>query len=140
MRKFILWLALIAVVFLLTRVVVQKNNISTPREEKIFEIKENTEDSITVSAKPIKLSSKENVVFEISLNTHSVELNYNLKELAVLIDEKGREYKPVSWDGEVGGHHLSGNLTFPSLGKNTKSFQLKIRNIAGIERIFSWNL
>lgn len=80
--------------------------------------------------------------FDIALNTHSVALDYDLRELAVLLDEKGGKYKPVAWEGAPpGGHHREGVLTFKALAPAPNSVELRISNVGDIpERIFQWSL
>lgn len=104
-----------------------------------YQTQENSEGEVIVSVTPVRLSEKENVKFKVSLNTHSVELNYDLKNLAVLTDDNDIEYRPISWDGGVGGHHLEGNLIFPPLSKKVEEVTLKISGISGADRVFKWN-
>lgn len=86
-------------------------------------------------------------VFDISLNTHSVDLDqYDLTDLAVLRTGSGTEIRPLTWDAPKGGHHRSGQLTFPetidgmpTVSHGTPSFALIIRDIDGVaERVFDW--
>lgn len=84
------------------------------------------------------------LVFEVSMNTHSVDLDgYDLAELSVLRADSGTEYLPVSWDSAPGGHHRSGRLVFPSMDDpdtiSAGKWELTIRDIAGIkERTYRW--
>lgn len=78
--------------------------------------------------------------FRVSLNTHSVAFDKNLKEISVLIDDKEREYKPVSWSGGAGRHHIEGKLVFSPLLPGVKSVTLKISSIADVDRVFKWGL
>ncbi len=86
------------------------------------------------------------LVFDISLDTHSGDLDgYDLKELALLRDDAGNEYRPTSWGSPPGGHHRSGKLTFaplsPESATSTKYIELVVRNVAGIEeRVLRWDL
>lgn len=87
-------------------------------------------------------------VFSVAMNTHTVDLGaFDLKQLAVLRLDGGREVQPTSWDGPKGGHHSSGTLTFPAtasdgtplIAPNTRTIELIIRDVAGVpERIFRW--
>ena len=87
-------------------------------------------------------------IFQIALNTHSVDLDgIDLVKVAVLRTDQGQEVHPSSWDAPKGGHHRSGTLTFPAqapdgqavLGTNVRSFDLVIRDVAGVpERVFTW--
>ncbi len=86
------------------------------------------------------------LLFDVSMNTHSVDLDgYDLAELAVLHDDTGNEYYPVSWDSAAGGHHRRGTLTFPlpdSVSQaKAKYIEMMIRDVAGIEeRVLKWEL
>lgn len=86
------------------------------------------------------------LTFNITMNTHSVDLDrYDLGALAVLRDDAGSEYPPVSWDSAAGGHHRSGTLAFslPDSVRQGKAkyIEMVIRDVAGIdERVFKWEL
>jgi hypothetical protein len=87
-------------------------------------------------------------VFNVAMNTHAVDLDgYDLKQLAVLRIDGGREVQPTSWDAPKGGHHRSGTLTFPAtdadgkplMASGTRTIELIIRNVAGVpERVLAW--
>jgi len=87
-------------------------------------------------------------VFNVAMNTHAVDLDgYDLKQLAVLRIDGGREMQPISWDAPKGNHHRSGTLTFPEtdadgkplIASGTRTIELIIRNVAGVsERVFAW--
>ena len=84
------------------------------------------------------------LVFNVEMDTHSVELDqYDLGKLAILRDDGGKEYRPISWDSAPGGHHRGGTLAFPlpeSLNQ-AKYLELLIRDVAGVkERVFKWEL
>ena len=89
-------------------------------------------------------------VFEMAMDTHSVELDaYDLKKLAVLRADGGVEVRPSAWDAPKGGHHREGTLTFPErtpggsrvIGPDTRRIRLVIRDVAGVpERSFEWKL
>jgi len=87
-------------------------------------------------------------VFEVAMNTHSVDLDgYDLAKLAVLRTDKGQEVRPSRWDAPAGGHHRRGTLVFPDkapdggplIGPNTAWIELVIRDVADVpERVFRW--
>jgi len=84
--------------------------------------------------------------FDVAMDTYSVDLDqYDLKVLALLRDDEGKEYLPTLWDSDYGGHHRKGTLVFPvpdslSLGK-AKYLELVIREVAqGAERDLRWEL
>lgn len=110
-------------------------------EETIFEPKTDSQGGVTITIAP-KTFSEENSTwdFEITFDTHSVELNQDLTKVAVLIDESGKEYKPSAWEGDpAGGHHRKGILKFNSIKTQPSSFVIKIKEVGGIaERVFSW--
>jgi len=149
MRKiFILALIIIGVAFLVFRgqksVPISQNQIITPtstiENSKVFEEKENSEGEVTVTVKPLKIARGENTIFLVSLETHTVELDKDLKNVSVMRDDKGKEYKPTNWTGGQGGHHINGNLVFPPISKDTKSVKLTIKEINNIDREFIWKL
>ena len=87
-------------------------------------------------------------VFDVVLDTHSVDLDaIDLQQLAVLRVD-GVEIQPVSWEAPKGGHHREGTLAFPEtyadgrtlIGADTTSVELVIRDVAGVaERTYQWN-
>lgn len=87
--------------------------------------------------------------FTVVLDTHSVDLDgFDLRQLAVLRTDAGREARPTAWDAPAGGHHRSGTLSFPAtaadgsplLGPETRRIELVIRDVAVPERTFTWEL
>lgn len=87
--------------------------------------------------------------FKVAMDTHSVELAYDLTKTAILRINRGREYAPLSWDGGSGGHHLSGKLSFPAtdasgqpvLALDVKVLELILKGIGGVpSRVFRWDL
>ncbi|OHA63960.1 MAG: hypothetical protein A2667_01325, partial [Candidatus Wildermuthbacteria bacterium RIFCSPHIGHO2_01_FULL_47_27] len=135
-----------------TRQIIGQKSISVKessiREEAVpetetaqWEQRVNNEGNVEVAVTPKDLSpGAASWDFEISLNTHSVELDYVMEEIAVLTDETGKEYRSVMWEGaESGGHHRSGVLKFNPISPRPKSVTLILRGIGGIaERRFTW--
>lgn len=85
-------------------------------------------DSISIAAshitneeelKELNIASKENIVFRISLTTHSGNLSeLGLEKVISLIDEKDNEYKPAEWIVEsADAHHPSYIVSFPQVDK-----------------------
>jgi hypothetical protein len=107
-----------------------------------FDIQTNDENSVRVDVKPVTLATGKPTAFEIRLNTHSVNLNYDMKEISSLQDSDGKIYKAVEWKGSpAGGHHRRGILEFPKLEGTPQSVKLIIRGIAGVpERSFEWKI
>jgi len=106
---------------------------------KKWEIKTDTQANVTVTVTPLGLSpqSKE-WKFSIVMDTHSVELNHDITKSSALIDDQGKEYRPLNWEGLVGGHHREGVLTFSRITPAPKSVELKIMGIGDVTRSFSW--
>jgi hypothetical protein len=82
-----------------------------------------------------------NLSFQVALNTHSVELDYDLSQMAVLRASDGAEVSSLAWDSPaMGGHHLMGTLIFlPLLLDSAGWVELDIYDIADIPvRTFHW--
>ena len=80
--------------------------------------------------------------FEITLTAHSGDLNQDPTKDVVLVDDKGNQFSPISWEGDPpGGHHRTGILKFKSPAKNLKSITLKINPGENIKEVnFTWQL
>lgn len=101
----------------------------------------NNNGSVTVSVAPYQSINTGIWEFEIVLNTHSVELDYDLTKTAILI-ANGKEYQPIAYNGDSpGGHHRKGILKFPPILPQPQSIILKLLQIGGVEeRNFVWQL
>lgn len=110
--------------------------------EKIsLAVQTNAEGGLTINVTPLSFESGGPVRFDISFNTHQGDLNFDLMKQSLLTDDKGREHRPVEWKGESGGHHLTGELVFPSLDKSVKNVKLVVSGVYDVkERIFEWAL
>lgn len=107
--------------------------INSQKPAGISEPRQNTEGGVTVTA-----VYKGNSSFSILLDTHSGSLDYRLDKIAYVRDNKGNVYEPVSWDGGTGGHHISGNLSFPKFDDGP-GFVLAVKDVAGVkERVLQW--
>ena len=100
---------------------------------------------------PIEKIEKGKLVFDVTMDTHSVDLDqYAMEKISQLRNDKGREMMATAWDGPAGGgHHRSGKLIFPDgdgsgkllISTETKFIELVIKGIGGeAERTFRWNL
>ncbi len=108
-------------------------------QESTYKTEASNKAAVTVQVTPETLNPGSPAVFKVEMNTHSVDLNYDIVNLAQIADDSGITYKPTSWTGGKGGHHIEGILTFPSLARS-KKITLIIRGIDNESRIFSWNL
>lgn len=107
-----------------------------------FEPQTSSAGNVTVVVTPQSLAPNAPLVFEVVMDTHSVDLSDDLTKVSLLRDDAGTAYKPTAWDGAgPGGHHRSGALKFAPLSRQPKSLTLVIKEVAGVpERIFRWQL
>ena len=91
---------------------------------------------------PLTLKQGEPPVFDIAMDTHSVDLAADMLKTVVLRDDSGKEYVPTAWDGPgAGGHHREGKIKFAVVTTNPKSLTLVVKNLAGVpERAFTWDV
>lgn len=107
--------------------------------QQALETKIDDQANVTVVVTPLDLSPQSvEWKFDVGMNTHSVELDQDMTKVAVLVDDQGKEYKPLAWTGPTGGHHREGTLTFTRITPTPKSVALKITGIAGVVRSFVW--
>jgi len=111
-------------------------------EAAAFQVKTSNENAVRVDVKPIQLTPGKPAIFEIRLNTHSVELSYDMVQLSSLQDSQGKVYKAMNWKGSSpGGHHRRGVLEFPELQGNLQSIKLIMRDVSDVPaRIFEWKI
>lgn len=104
----------------------------------------NDERSVKVEVTPLNLSTAaETLDFRVVLETHSVELDYDLAKIAVLRDDRGNAYRPSIWQGPAGGHHVEGVLRFAQARRimvpSPAYLELQIEGVAGVpRRSFRW--
>jgi hypothetical protein len=111
-----------------------------------LEAQSDQQGAITVVVKPLNLAAPGATLdFEVSLDTHSVDLSMDLAQLATLTDGNGREVQATVWDAPQGGHHVSGTLSFPTttpggeeLLDGTVQLTLLMRDVGVAERRFVW--
>lgn len=96
--------------------------------------------AVDVEITPISLDSGTEAVFDISLNTHSVELDYDFTSIISLKDDQGNTYPATGWSGGIGGHHLSGSISFDAIDARSNSVTLVISGIDQSTKDFSWVL
>lgn len=98
-----------------------------------------SENGVSVEVRPV--AEGDGLAFEVSLNTHSGSLDFDVAEAAVLEDGSGESYAPLEWRGDPpGGHHRSGTLVFPA-PEDPGELKLTIRDVRGApERVFAWKL
>ncbi len=108
-------------------------------------VQSDTGGSVTIDVEGIK-EEDGTIIFDVAMNTHSVDLDtYDLGKLAILRDDAGGEYRPISWDSAPGGHHRRGRLGFSAPGSLSQGkatyLELVIQDVAEVkERVFRWEL
>ena len=95
--------------------------------------------AVNVTIKPTEIS-EEGWSFEVTLQTHSVELDMDILASVVLIDADGAQVRATKWDGDPpGGHHRMGTLSFAALDRAPETITLLARDIADVPlREFVW--
>ena len=103
------------------------------------ETKENDSGEVRISVTPRVLKSGFPASFDIAFETHSIDLVFDVEDVATLTDTTGTTYIP-HWEGSPpGGHHRSGTLRFTPDLKRKTTLTLTLVDIAGIpSRTFSW--
>ncbi len=120
-----------------------KTEQSTDASQGQWETKIDNQPPITVKVTPIEFGKNVRLwKFAVAFDTHSGSLDQDLRQVAMLLDDKGNVYWPIAWEGpEPGGHHREGVLVFNPVELSPKYVELKIKNIGGVvERLFRWNL
>lgn len=116
-------------------------------EANIASTQTDSQGAITVEITPVDLAASDGTLaFDISLNTHSVDLSMDLAAAATLTTDTGRSVAATQWDAPKGGHHVSGKLIFPALVDGTPLLEgasqltLILTGIDAPERRFAWDL
>lgn len=103
----------------------------------------NTASGVTVAVTPAKLvAGAKTWDFSIVLDTHTQDLSDDLAGSAVLVDDRGNEFKALAWDGAApGGHHRSGVLKFNAIEPRPQVLELRISRPGEAKpRTFRWRL
>ncbi|MFO7684097.1 MAG: hypothetical protein R6X34_29035 [Chloroflexota bacterium] len=122
--------------------------VSEPASDSAaYETAVDDQGEVTVSVTPLNLDAEDGtLIFDVAMDTHSVDLTMDLYELAILTTDNGRSVTPVGWDAAPGGHHVSGQLFFlavlegTSVLENATSLTLTIREVDVPTRTFTWAL
>lgn len=120
-----------------------------PADAQAIQLAELTDSQgvVTVIVKPLDLtSSPDTLGFEITLDTHSIDLSMDLAALATLMTDTGQSVQAATWDAPLGGHHVSGTLSFPAVVESkaildgASKLTLIIKDVDAAERVFAWDL
>jgi hypothetical protein len=92
---------------------------------------------VEVAVTPVRLDD-ETALFEVAFSTHTVDLAVGADEMELVVGPV--PWGPARWDGDpAGGHHRSGQLSFPARGPATGSAVLSIGGLP--EPVtFEWSL
>ncbi len=103
--------------------------------------------AVEFAVTPLNLSAPGATLdFDVSMNTHSVDLGWDLAAQSTLATDTGLKVPALSWP--VGsGHHYDGTLSFPATSADgkallagAKTLTLTIRDTDVPERVFTWDL
>jgi hypothetical protein len=97
-----------------------------------------------------KVDLKRNVVFAVTLDTHSGDLSgYDFVKNVTLRNDRGQQLTPVGWVATAdGSHHRAGGLLFPrtnqagrAIDSQARVLELVVRGLGGVtERVLRWTL
>ncbi len=105
--------------------------------------KQSEENNVTVVVSPRAITPESQTVdFEITLDTHSVELDADLSAEAKIITDSGAPLAALSFEGDPpGGHHRRGVLRMPLPNPLPNQLVLVLPRMgAAQERVFTWAL
>jgi len=147
MKKYIPYVLVLSAVLLGAAYYLNTEQTAGSSPQELTASRENSEGMVTVAItflNPTSSQYKDFLAFQVSMNTHSVNLDsYDPKEIAYIRTGSGQVIRPTSWDEAdgSGGHHRKGVLLFPKPDIKLEHgyFEIIIENIAGIDqRVFSW--
>jgi hypothetical protein len=102
---------------------------------------------VIVNVTPLNLEmAVKTLEFEVSLETHSVELSMNPANHSTLSTDTGVVVQATAWEGPLGGHHVSGKLFFPAtidgvpVLDGVTRLVIEIKDVDAELRTFEWTL
>lgn len=141
LKKLSIIIILILLVLGSVIIVFTKNKSQKPILPVSYKTKSDDQGGVIIEVTPEKLGINEpQNIFEVKLNTHSVDLAFDFTKVMVLVDDLDNSYPALKWEGGQGGHHLTGKVIFPKLKTGVQKVILKMTQIGGMERSFSWDL
>lgn len=80
--------------------------------------------------------------FDVVLDTHSRALSEDIARASMIVDDAGRRFPALAWEGDApGGHHRKGVLRFTAPAPPVQFIELKMEAVGGAEaRTFRWDL
>ncbi len=96
---------------------------------------------VSATVTPLELSPNAGEwKFDVVLNTHSVELDWDMVKVSTLVDDRGNTYSPQKWEGALSGHHREGVLIFKPIVPAPKSVELTIAGGGLPAKSFAWSI
>lgn len=98
---------------------------------------------VTVKVAYKNPSESKNPVFNVAMDTHSVDLDqYKFDHITLLRDDTGKEYHPDIVSSSGTGHHREATLEFKDADiSEAKYVELAVEGVAGVdERVFKFEL
>jgi hypothetical protein len=103
--------------------------------------------AVAVSVRPLAIDQDGSTLdFEVAMNTHSVDLSMDLAGLATLASDTGAQVAAAAWEAPLGGHHVSGVLSFPAasaggrLLDGASTITLTLVDVDAPARTFTWSV
>ncbi len=94
---------------------------------------------ISVGLRPARPRPGQPLEVEVSLDTHSGNLDLDLVAIATMRAGTLVE-RPERWEGPMGGHHVKGKLVFPGADLSAaKRFEISLE-LRGEVLVFAWEL
>jgi len=130
-----------------TRTAVPSATAQAAVEPAEGETRTDEQGAVVFTATPLNVDAVGDTLdFEVTMNTHSIDVGWDLAARSVLRTDTGVEVQAVSWP--IGsGHHYSGTISFPgrtaegaSILEGASGLTLLIRDTDVPERVFIWEL
>lgn len=102
-----------------------------------------TQSPVSVKVTPLELGDNtQEWKFVVTLDSHSSELTDDMLKVVTLVDESGKVYQPIAWDGPgPGGHHREGVIRFNPVVPRPQEVIVKVLGVDGVaERTFTWQI
>lgn len=125
------WLILLVIALLITIIVIIDWSKFSPKSNQTNE-SNSTNSDVTVAVEYLKdKSDDKNMVFTVTIDTHSVNLDAFNFEKDIVLEKDGKSTAPSKATTNGGGHHRSGEIVFPN---TSPPFTMVLKNLANINR------
>lgn len=126
---------------------IESEPVAVSTESGTSAVRTDQQGAIVIEITPINLDApKDTLDFDVTLNTHSIDLSMDLATLAALSTDTGITVPATAWDAPRGGHHVEGRLVFPATSEGKPIFEgarkltLTVINVDVPTRVFEWEL